>query len=559
MKKNYLILSFLVALTATVFGQTQRLVLFEEFTQASCGPCAAANPGFNALLTANTTKCTSIKYQTSWPGYDPMNLHNPAEVANRVAYYNVSGVPDAIMDGNVYHGSPTGVNQTKINTEYGVPSPFELYINQHLSPGNDSIYVTMLGKATGAVSGSLVAHCAVIEKHIHFNSPPGSNGEKDFYNVMKKMLPSASGTTLPTTYQVGEYFVLQYAWKLANVYDISQLSVVGFIQNVQTKTVYQAANTSAAAITGVYQNDLTLVNPGNMLATYCEPSIEPTFELQNNGSLPLTSAEIKYRINDGTELTYQWTGNLGFLGKTTIQLPAAAYDVKNDNVLKIYGVSTNGVSDEYPKNDTITYEFALSPLAGSQVIVYVKTDNLPAETTWDIKDVAGNLIASGGPYAEPKKVYQVTVPLGFGTCYEFSIFDSGNNGLCCDNGIGFFKVYNGSVTVSQGNAFGSSIVNQFYSLSGVGIGEAPNAASFSVYPNPAWQQTTISFSNAVNEQVTVTAYNMQGGVVINLPVKEYAAGQHEIQLDCSKLVQGVYTIRLTAGSKVFTEKLSINK
>lgn len=76
--------------------------LHEEFTQASCGPCASQNPAFNAVLAANTAKATSLKYQTSWPGVDPMNAQNPTDVQTRVNYYSVNGVPDAIMDGNVY-------------------------------------------------------------------------------------------------------------------------------------------------------------------------------------------------------------------------------------------------------------------------------------------------------------------------------------------------------------------------------------------------------------------------------------------------------------------------
>ena len=559
MKKNFLTICAMVVLSVAVFGQSQRFILFEEFTQASCGPCASQNPAFNALLNANTAKCTSIKYQTSWPGYDPMNLHNASEVANRVSYYNVSGVPDVVMDGNAYHGSPSGVNQSKINTQYAVPSPFELTINQQLSPGNDTIYVTMLGKATAPVSGTLIAHSAVIENHIHFATPPGSNGEKDFYHVMKKMLPSSSGTTLPTSFETGDYFLLHYAWKLANVYSISELNVVGFVQNNLTKAVQQAANTSVTAITGVYQNDLTLSNPGNMLTSYCEPFLEPTFELQNNGSLPLTSAEIKYQINNEPENTYSWIGNLGFMQKTVIQLPVTAYTVQSANVLKIYGVSTNSTNDDYPKNDTIKYSFVKSPMPGTQVTVYIKTDNNPQETTWDIKDIQGNTLASGGPYTEPKHAYSTPVDLSWGTCYEFTIFDAGGNGLCCDNGVGFFKVFNGDVTVSQGNSFGGSVVNQFYSQSAVGVGETPDAASFSVHPNPAWQKTNISFSNAVKETVAVQVYNMQGAVVVSLPSKEYAAGIHDISLDCSTLNAGVYTIRLTAGSKAFNQKLTVNK
>src|SRR3954466_13330791 len=99
-------LSLALALSAGfVFGQSQRLVLAEEFTQASCPPCASQNPAFNALLTSNASKITLIKYQTSWPGVDPMNAQNPGEVAARVTLYGVSGVPDSPMDGVEQTGS----------------------------------------------------------------------------------------------------------------------------------------------------------------------------------------------------------------------------------------------------------------------------------------------------------------------------------------------------------------------------------------------------------------------------------------------------------------------
>ncbi|HAG05757.1 MAG TPA: hypothetical protein DCG68_02730, partial [Cryomorphaceae bacterium] len=79
MKKLTLALALLLGGT-TAFAQATRLVLFEEFTQASCSPCASQNPAFNTLLSGNTTKAISIKYQTSWPGVDPMNAANPTDV-----------------------------------------------------------------------------------------------------------------------------------------------------------------------------------------------------------------------------------------------------------------------------------------------------------------------------------------------------------------------------------------------------------------------------------------------------------------------------------------------
>src|SRR5882762_2719002 len=126
MKKKYIFAICLFA-NSFIFGQSQRLVFVEEFTQASCGPCAQQNPAFNTLLQQNTSKAVSLKYQTDWPGTDPMNAQNPADVKSRVAYYAVSGVPDAIQDGS-NKNAPSSVTQASIDNEYAVPSPFTVQL-----------------------------------------------------------------------------------------------------------------------------------------------------------------------------------------------------------------------------------------------------------------------------------------------------------------------------------------------------------------------------------------------------------------------------------------------
>ena len=107
---------------SSLHAQATRLVLAEEFTQASCGPCASQNPAFNTLLQQNPTKIIDIKYQTSFPGVDPMNAHNPNEVASRRSYYGVNGVPHALIDGtsvtndcNAYAGAPACLDQSEID------------------------------------------------------------------------------------------------------------------------------------------------------------------------------------------------------------------------------------------------------------------------------------------------------------------------------------------------------------------------------------------------------------------------------------------------------------
>ena len=243
----------LAVLIGLVFAQVPRTMLVEHFTQASCGPCAAQNPALHTLLTANPN-VAYIKYQVNWPGTDPMNAHNPSQVNSRVNYYTVNSVPSTVFEGNVYKGAPSGFTQAMINNRATASSPFSLSLSYRLSSAQDSIYVTaIVRKEADTANTGVFTRIAVLEKHIHFNVAPGSNGEKDFYHVMKRMLPNAVGTALPTGMVVGDYDTIEVAWKIVNVYELDQLMVVAFIQNTNNKNVYQAAS-SDAILTSTQEN-----------------------------------------------------------------------------------------------------------------------------------------------------------------------------------------------------------------------------------------------------------------------------------------------------------------
>ena len=53
----------------------------------------------------------------SWPapGNDPMYLHNTVDNNARRSYYNINSVPHVQLNGNVFNGMPSQINQTMIN------------------------------------------------------------------------------------------------------------------------------------------------------------------------------------------------------------------------------------------------------------------------------------------------------------------------------------------------------------------------------------------------------------------------------------------------------------
>ena len=97
----------------------------------------------------------------------------------------------------------------------------------------------------------------------------------------------------------------------------------------------------------------------------------------------------------------------------------------------------------------------------TDVTLNLRLDNYPKETTWEIQNVQGGLLASGGPYSVRGGLITETVCVT-NSCNVFIIKDSYGDGICCSYGSGSY-----SITDSQGNEllsggqFGSSENKQF--------------------------------------------------------------------------------------------------
>lgn len=381
MKKTSLLVALAIS-TGALFAQSQRLVFIEEFTQASCGPCASANPAFNALLAANTTKAVSVKYQVSWPGVDPMNAQNPTEVATRVSYYGVSGVPDAYMDGNVYAGgSPSGITQTSINNEYAVPSPFSINLVHWFNAANDSIFINCEVTATQnttLTTGRL--RIAMIEKTISFTNPPGSNGEKDFYNVFRKAYPNANGTVLASTWTSGQKKTVSFKAKIPSyIYSKPQIAMVAWIQDDANKNTKQSAYSPSAG------------NP---------PAQAPVADFTSD---VVSSCDGIVKFSDQSALfPTSWSWNFGDNTTSTQQNPTHQYFASGTYNVQLTATNANG-NNQVIKNSYVTVTFTGSaPTGVNDNICGSGVANLSASggsgtLTW--YNSSGTQVATGNTYA----------------------------------------------------------------------------------------------------------------------------------------------------------------
>ena len=107
------------------------------------------------------------------------------------------------------------------------------------------------------------------------------------------------------------------------------------------------------------------------------------------------------------------------------------------------------------------------PCNDNEVTVTINLDNYPGETTWDIKNGGGTVIASGGPYSGAGSTVVSDECLVDG-CYDFTIYDSYGDGICCGYGNGSYEVTNGATVLASGGEFAFSETTNFC-LGGGGI------------------------------------------------------------------------------------------
>ncbi|MDQ3192311.1 MAG: Omp28-related outer membrane protein, partial [Bacteroidota bacterium] len=229
---------------------SQRKVIFEQFTSNTCGPCASSAPAITTFLNNNNVnsengKIVGIKYHMNYPSPGNDAAYTTESTA-RHTYYGVTGIPHANLGGNAYsgHSGAIATMQTVVNSEYNRPAIFNIEISAEYTP--DSM-ITITGNYTSHVdlSGNMKLHVVLIENLVQKSTMngTGTTSQTTFGQVMRKMLPNATGTTVATqTEGQNTAFTQTYNLKTGvQIFsNINDLTAVAFIQNNTTKEVYQS-------------------------------------------------------------------------------------------------------------------------------------------------------------------------------------------------------------------------------------------------------------------------------------------------------------------------------
>lgn len=223
------------------------VVLIEDFANVSCVPCVTSNKIIESLtnVTYGHSKLVAIKYPTNFPSpNDPFYLANTVDCNSRISYYNVFFAPTTVIDGIIKPISTDSISvMAAVDERLTKELRFRMDVTSSVVGTEYFITVTVkVINGAGIDFSNSVLQTVVTETDIEFATPPGSNGETKFYDVMRVMLPSNSGQSLNGMSQTEEV-IFQSQTSINPNWVVDNLHVIAFIQNISTKEIYQASST----------------------------------------------------------------------------------------------------------------------------------------------------------------------------------------------------------------------------------------------------------------------------------------------------------------------------
>ena len=601
-----------IGLSAQTFVSTapeNKNIILEEFTGISCGYCPDGHKIGQQLHDANPSDVFLINIHTGGyatpqgPGTD-FNTSFGAAIAGQSG---LTGYPAGTVNRHQFpmtQGGGTAMSRSdwgSASTQLlANPSPLNVGIQASADMATNTLVVDIEVYYTGTQTvTSNMLNIAVVQNNIEgpqsgMSLNPTSilpNGNYNHSHMLRHMLTGQWGEII-STLTPGTLYSNQFTWvmpaDIAGVtLDPTNIAVVAFVSEGNQEIISGTEVYPSLVFANAYDAYLASAAASNNICSDIAKGIEVV--IKNYGNLPLTTLDIIYDINGGTPITFPWVGNLTPGQAATVTLSNISYIASASNTVNISVANPNGNTDQNTTNDNVSTSFINQSMQGQVTTgitdglatIDITTDGYPTESTWEIIDDNGTVIASGSATTPNAPQAQATATLIAGACYAFNMYDSYGDGLS-DPANGSYEVKDaaGTSIASGGGNFGF-LAEHFFETSGgaaaswdcdivngcidpgTGTGQYTslgactsvcnitsiqdnNTSEFNIYPNPAKDVLIIDgIYNSVN------IYDVFGKLVLTTKSQK--------SIDITKLSNGVYMLEINTGNAFKTKKITIAK
>ncbi len=277
-------------------------------------------------------------------------------------------------------------------------------------------------------------------------------------------------------------------------------------------------------------------------------------EVMNIGPLDLNDIEFEIWESGNLVNTYNWNGSITSYDTELINIgdftTASPTDIE---------VVANTLNHSY--SDTLDIHIEVASVFSPQFDVKIYTDDYPTETSWEIRESSGAVMASGGPYlvseANTEVIQTVNLPLG-GGCYDFHLLDANGNGMTAQNnphGICGVIIQQGAVELmnwTDSTYLYYSDLTKFGTFQNLTTSVNEYKVEYNLFPNPS--------DGIVN--IELYQHEEMNWVMTNLLGKEllyFSTTYGNNQIDVSHLPAGVYNIKNISNSNVQSAQLFIER
>ena len=546
--------SFVAAQTIVSTNPENKKIILEEYTGIYCTYCPDGHEIAQSLKDANPDNVFIINIHTG--GYATPSSGEPdfrTSFGDAIAAQsNLTGYPSGSV--NRQYFSSLSMNGGTAMGSGGWSSATSQVLNQSayvnlgveasINVQNNELTVHVEGYYTGDSPQSTNLLNVVLTQN-NTLGPQTGGGMGSNYNHMHRlvhMITGQWGFEISNT-SSGNFVDETFTYTIPSDYNgvdvnLSELNVIAFISETQQNIISGAEYTPT--FEGLeYSNDAAILGIEENLNGNCGDSATPVVVIQNSGYDNITNFSIEYSINNGNPQSHNWSGSLGSLASTAIELPAINYSPSDTNSINI----TISNDDNNQNNSNVFYFNQSNSYDTSIVTLNLVTDNYASETSWELTDSFGNIIALNGSLSNASNyTTEIEIPTS-DECYTFTINDTYGDGICCAYGVGSYSITDDSGnTIISGGEFSSVDTSTFRVGETLGINSIFEN-NLNIFPNPSNGIFTVktSLNNSTYKIYNLIGQHVKSGLINN--------GSNSIDLRNS--IDGVYfmTIQTENGEK----------
>jgi hypothetical protein len=597
--KKLLLSSFAVALNVMAYAQlpvstapSNKTVVLEEFTGIHCGYCPDGHKIANDIKAANTPgKVIPINIHTGGyatpSGSEPDYRTAEGNAIAAISTMGITGYPTGSMNRHVYTGTAITMSrgvwaqyatQTLAQSSYvNVALQGTLNVTSRLLTVNVEVYYTGASPAsTNNLTVMLLENNVVGPQSNYGNYNPtqiNADGTYNHQHMLRKVLnTSAMGEVLSTTTS-GTLVQKQYTYTIPaqfvnNTPQLGNLELVAFVAESNTEIISGAYG--PITLSGFAYSKDAQVQTVTSEATVCAGVLNPKTRIYNNGSSIITSANLTYNVNGGTNSNYTFNGSIPPATSLEITLPTITFTPTTTNTLNVTVGNVNGAADQNAANNTLAKSAILLTTLIDQssfMTMDFTQDQYGSECTWKLYDEAANtIVAQDGPWTDLSAsgilLHSKSFTVSPNKCYRLDVADAYGDGVNAGTGVGGYKLYGQNppvALITSNGQYGKGESRWFKTASSLSVDKINGLSELTVYPNPAKDMAKLNFSLEKASNLTIAVYDQLGQLVQTIAKGNFNAGANTIEINTIALNTGIYSIRIDAENGTLTQRISVIK